>query len=276
MSSEPELLRKLAAHFLEALAEGGSRIAEMGAFRLHVWPTPHPFYRNVAVPVRPAADWPAALAELRQQVAEHGCAPRLEFFADLWPDLTPALDRAGFTTDMQATVMAAAAPAVRAAPHLPAPGEVRFLDAATPPSTLIALFVAAAEAFAEPGLQLGAAELARLRAGLACGAIQLAAVFRDGVPVSAASLIGQQGVGEIVAVWTAQAHRRQGLASRTCAMLTARFGAVDGHLVWLSAADPGSVALYSRLGFQACGTQIHASAAQAAVAEEEVAAAGRA
>ena len=44
------LLRRLAAQFAAAVAEG-SEIRETPGYRIHLWPTPDPFYRNVAIPV---------------------------------------------------------------------------------------------------------------------------------------------------------------------------------------------------------------------------------
>ena len=63
MSVTDSLLARLEAQLHEALAEG-SEINETSAFRLHVWRTPDPFYRNVAVPLLPQADWSRAIDDL--------------------------------------------------------------------------------------------------------------------------------------------------------------------------------------------------------------------
>lgn len=248
-------LRRLARQFLEALADG-SEVLETSAFRVHFWQTPDPFYRNVAVPVREVAQWRPAVGEMVRLFEARARTPRLEFFAELWPSLPPALEAAGFETDQEATVMIRGRmPPLGTASH-PAPV---LLGAATPASFLDALFSAAADAFGEPRLRLDAAELARLREGLARGATHVAVAIEDGRPVSSASLIGMGGTAELAGVWTARDRRRRGLATSVCSRLLHDFFARGGELAWLSAADDGGERLYRRLGFMACGTQLNCS-----------------
>ena len=58
------LLPRLAAQFAAAVADGSAGFDTAG-FRVHIWPTPDPFYRNVAIPVGPACIRPDAVAAMR-------------------------------------------------------------------------------------------------------------------------------------------------------------------------------------------------------------------
>lgn len=252
---DPALLERFAAQLLAAVAEG-SLIHETEAFRIHLWPTPDPFYRNVAVPVRPAADWPRAIAAMRRVFAAHGRTPRLEFFAELWPGLEAALEDQGFVPERRAAVMARG-PGTVAGGEAAGPRPVLLTGDASLP-LLATFFAGAFEAFAEPLAPATCeAEVARLAAGLRGGTIRAAAVLADGRPVSGASLIGVGPVAELAGVWTSPAWRRRGLAAAACASLLARLFAEGGELVWLSAVDAAAAALYRRLGFGTCGTQLN-------------------
>lgn len=246
------LLRRLETQLLAALAEG-SEIVETSAFRLHVWQTPDPFYRNVAVPVVAGADWRAAIEELRAVCARHDRRPRVEFFAELWLGLDRSLARAGFAVEARAPVLTTAAAPIAE----PEPGRmVQRLGPATPRPILQAWLETAAGTFHEPAAILAPGELERLQDGLATGSVRSAVVFEDGAPVSGASLSGRGPVAELLGVWTTPAHRRRGLASLVCRDLLAEFFATGGELVWLTASSAASRVLYERLGFERCGTHL--------------------
>ena len=59
LEREP-LLHRLAGQF--ATAADGSEVHEVPGFR--VWPTPDPFYRNVAIPTDRPRDWAPAIAAM--------------------------------------------------------------------------------------------------------------------------------------------------------------------------------------------------------------------
>jgi predicted GNAT family acetyltransferase len=103
---------------------------------------------------------------------------------------------------------------------------------------------------------LAPGELERLAQGLANGGVRSAVVFIEGVPVSGASLTGRGQVAELLGVWTAPGHRRQGLARAVCSDLLAEFFARDGEVAWLTAGSPASRTLYEQLGFVPCGTHL--------------------
>lgn len=261
MNGSPELLRRLEGQLHTALAEG-SEVHEVTAFRVHIWRTPDPFYRNVAVPVRPAVDWAAAIQALRRLFARHERRSRVEFFAELWPGLDRTLAAAGFLAESQAPVMALSGWRL---PPDEAAMTIELLNGSTPASLLRACLEGAAAAFHEPAAILAPGELERLQQGLERGSLRSAVVRAAGVPVAGASLAGCGPVAELLGVWTSAAHRRRGLARALCRRLLADFFASGGEIVWLTAGSEESLGLYSGLGFERCGTHLdYADQAEAA------------
>jgi ribosomal protein S18 acetylase RimI-like enzyme len=258
------LLARLAEQFADAVADG-SEIHVTEGFRVHLWHSADPFYRNVAIPVRQVADWQPAIAAMRALFEAHGRTPRLEFFAELWPGLATALEAAGFHAERRAVVMTRGPEGA-----LAAGGPARLLAADEPRSLLAAFLARAAEAFGEPAALLAAGEVERLAAGLARGAVMAAAALEDGRPVSGASLIRAGRVAELAGVWTSAAWRRRGLARRCCARLLERFFADGGEVAWLSAGDAASAGLYRSIGFSPLGTQLNYARLPAGHAEAEL------
>ena len=248
-----DLLRRLAAQFATAVADG-SVVRDVPGYRIHFWPTPDPFYRNVAIPTDSWCVRPAAVAGMLDLFAAQARRPRLEYFAELWPDLAAALEFAGLTVERKATVMVLRRSDLRAVP--PARG-VALLDAACAPSVLQAFLAGAAEAFEEEAAILAEGELERFARGLASRTIAATQTLVDRTPVAGASLIRADKVGELAGVWSVPAHRRRGHARASCYLLLDRFFADGGELAWLSAGDAGSAALYGGLGFRPCGTQLN-------------------
>jgi predicted GNAT family acetyltransferase len=246
------LLARLQRQVLRGFAQG-SEIREGEAFRVHIWPTADPFYRNRALPRRRPRAWPAAIAEMVQVFRAAERTPRLEFFEELWPDLPEALEHAGFACEMQAPVLAAEAPPDTAAPT----DGVTLLDAASPDALLRAYMRNAAAQFDMrdgPDADQEARQLAR---EIAAGRTMAAACIEDGEPVAGGCLVGLGAEAELAGVWTASGHRRRGHALAVCKALLDRFLAGGGELVWLSAGGQGSERLYRRLGFLPVGTQLN-------------------
>ncbi|MFL5335414.1 MAG: GNAT family N-acetyltransferase [Geminicoccaceae bacterium] len=249
------LLRRLAEQFAAAVAEG-SDTHEIEGFRVHLWASPDPFYRNVAIPTDAACLEASSVARMQDLFAAHARTPRLEFFAELWPGLAPVLESAGLTLDREAQVMVR-----RPGDELPAPlgGEAAvLLDAGQQRVRLQAFLAAAATAFAETG-PLNPGEVDRLAAGLARGTIAAAGSLQGREPVAGASLIRVGPVAELAGVWTLPDWRRRGLARACCRLLLERFFGDGGEIAWLSAGGPAGQALYGQLGFRPCGTQLNYS-----------------
>jgi ribosomal protein S18 acetylase RimI-like enzyme len=249
------LLRRLEAQLHEALAEG-TEVHELAGFRLHIWRTPDPFYRNVAVPVPAAVGWPEAIAELRAAFARADRRARVEFFGELWPGLAAALESAGFTVESRAPVMASSGRPPSPPPGI-SPARVHMLDGATPRPLLRACLEGAAAAFHESAAILAPGELERLHEGLAAGTLRSGVVLGEGgTPVAGASVAGRGPVAELLGVWVDPAHRRRGLAHGLCSALLADFFARGGEVAWLTAATAEGSALYRQLGFVPCGTHL--------------------
>ena len=87
----------------------GSEVHEVAGFRVHIWHNPDVFYRNRALAMRRPESWAAAIDEMGAVFARADRVPRIELFAELWPDLPTALERAGWVCEAKAPVMVLAA-----------------------------------------------------------------------------------------------------------------------------------------------------------------------
>ncbi len=258
-------LAAVEAQFLAAMATGATTV-ETPAFRVHLWPEPDPFYRNVAVPTHRVAKWAPAIAAMRQAFAAADRAPRLEFLEDLWPDLSPALIDAGFAAASRMPVMIATDRPPES-PADPASGRpVTHLDGATGREVLEAYLEVANAAFGQPlPPATRSREVALLESGLERGRCRIGVIFDEaGDVLAGAGLIGITSlplgggapvpVAELAGVWTAADHRRCGLARRVTAAVLDRFASAGG-VAWLAAEEERSAALYARLGFREIGHQ---------------------
>ncbi len=258
-------LGAIEAQFIGAVANG-AEIVETPAFRVHLRPSPDPFYRNVAVPTRRPRDWRPAIAAMRAVFEAGGRSPRLEFLDERWPDLAAALDAAGLVEAASCAVMV-----VAARPATPAEAPSGLLDAA--PAARLEAYLAAVQRAFDPAAnaRVRPGEVARLAAAIAEGRCRVAAVTDPaGGFVAGASLIGIEPPGsgavpaaELAGVWTAPAHRGQGLASRLSTTLVDSFLAEGGGWVWLAAEAVRSAAFYAKLGFRRIGRQRNYSASLA-------------
>ena len=136
-----QLLERLQRQVVRGFA-AGSEIHDGVAFRVHIWRNADVFYRNRALAMRRPVDWDAAIDEMVSVFAAADRVPRIELFAELWPDLAPALERAGWICEAAAPVLALSARHFKAAP---VPNEATLLQHGTPRS-LVRDFIHAAEA----------------------------------------------------------------------------------------------------------------------------------
>jgi predicted GNAT family acetyltransferase len=91
---------------------------------------------------------------------------------------------------------------------------------------------------------------------LRSGHSRVAVILLDGDPVAGACLIGDERAAELAGVWTAEGHRRRGLATAVCQALLDHFLAGGGRFAWLGAHGDAARALYVRLGFRRVGHQL--------------------
>ncbi len=242
------LLAGLHGWLLRHAAELAEPVTLQG-FRLHFHATPHPFYRNTAVPLADRADWTPALEHLCRYGRERGLRPRIECFAELFPRLERALERAAFRVELAPAMLAAARP------H-PREPEVRLPDRLTPP-TAQAFLDAMLTAFGSPPPRR--AEIQRLLRCHAAGRLCLAWRCRDGRIIAGAALGICGDTAELMGVFTAADCRGRGHARAVCGALASAFAAAGGRLLWLAARESASD-LYARLGFRRIGTRLEAFA----------------
>jgi ribosomal protein S18 acetylase RimI-like enzyme len=253
-----ELLSRLEDHV--RAAAGRTRAAvDVGPFRLFIARDTDLAYLNYAVPMDEPADWLPGIAALETAARDRGRVPRLEFFAERWPTLAPALDRAGFHCDLAAPVMTATALPVDI-PPLPPGFAVRHLDPADPDGIFDGYIKAGYDSYGMAPPEPDPARIADLRRDLSTGALCAGFVeAADGAVATVASILTADGIGELAGVGTRREWRRQGLAHALCRDLLRAFFADGGELAWLSAGDEGASRLYRRLGFAEIGRQLNYS-----------------
>ena len=243
------MLERLAVGMLAASAHG--RVVQaVGPFQAFFSASTEPFL-SLALPHETPDAWDAYIPALEAAFVGRDRVPRLEIFAELYPTLGPALERAGFTLDDTAPVMAQGA----FTPLLP---DVDYLPLHAEQGVLEPFLYAQSEAYGGLGDALG--WLPQLTAGLQVGHILGAALQQDGELVAGATILRGGNIGELAGVWTKASLRRRGLARRVCGPLLSAFF-VTGETAWLSAA-PGAEGLYRQLGFSEVGTQLNYSKMQ--------------
>ena len=208
------------------------------------------------------ADWTEAVADMVAVFTKHGKRPRLEFIADLHPNLAAALERAGLVCERRDPVMvlkmAELAPALELLPQT----HYRRLTAETE-TLLRGHLIQQSIAFGGTGQDedtLG--WLPNLRNGLAQGLLmgavleQATQLQQGGELLSGAVIQMGEGPGELAGVWTAPQWRNRGLAFALCQQLLAEYAALGHKTCWLSAAE-GAQRLYEKLGFIVVGRQFN-------------------
>lgn len=247
------LLRRLAGNARAAAARGRD-VVDSAPFELFLSRDSSDYLLSFAWPKAVVRDWAPALDDLRARFAAHGRLMRLEFFADLYPDLGAAAEAAGLHRNMAAAVMVATAPCAVGAGL----GETTHLIGAADADDLIPRMLAMqAEAF---GFKLSSdgetAWRRRFTEGVQEGSLLAAVTLQEGEPAAAAMLLLGGGTAELAGVATRPALRRRGLALQTCAALLRAYFAAGYDLAWLSA-GPEVEGLYRRLGFRSAGTQLN-------------------
>jgi ribosomal protein S18 acetylase RimI-like enzyme len=175
---------------------------------------------NYALPVDPLDErLPAAIGALRSRYRALHEPLRLEFNEETWPELPPALERAGLVLESRNPLMACEPDEFR--PITAGSVVVRFLEVdPRHPSTLRAV----GELYGEVG--------------------------------GRASLGTVEGVAELYGVVTDPPFRRRGVAATICSALVERLFRDGGSLVFLDAENAGAAALYARLGFRRVGARL--------------------
>jgi len=207
----------------------------------------------VPLPAEPT-HWAGAVAEMQAIFAQYDKRPRLEYIADLRPELGSALEQAGLVCESRVPVMVLAMDNL-ASPVQPPPAQYRRLKADNDP-LLKAYLMNQSVAYGGSGGPDALDWLSNLQRGLANGGLMGAVLERAGEIVSGAVIQIGGGIGELAGVWSAPQRRGQGLAFALCQRLLADYTAVGHPHCWLSAAE-GAQRLYEKLGFVYVGTQLN-------------------
>lgn len=198
---------------------------------------------------------PEALAQMTAVFAHYGKRPRLEFVADLHPDLGPTLEQAGFVCESRAPLMALTMAHLSPPPHQPPPGRYQRLADVDEPF-LRAYLTNQSNAYGGSSDENALDWLPNLQKGLADGRVLGAALVQGNEIVSGAVIQTGAGIGELAGVWSAPHRRGRGLAYALCQHLLAEYAAAGFADCWLSAAE-GAQRLYEKLGFTYVGVQLN-------------------
>ncbi len=214
---------------------------------------------SFAVPLSAApGDWSSAIADMQATFEQHHKRPRLEYIAELHPELAPALAQAGLVCESRAPVMVLNIAQLSLPPEPPPLAHYQALTAADEPF-LKTYLMNQSIAYGGSGGEESLGWLPNLRQGLTNGAVMGAVLLQAGEMVSGAVIqmgAGGQGIGELAGVWTAPTQRQRGLAYALCQQLLADYRAAGHQACWLSAAE-GAQRLYEKLGFVYVGTQLN-------------------
>lgn len=208
----------------------------------------------VPLPAEPI-HWAGAIAAMQAVFAQYGKRPRLEYIADLHPDLGLALEQAGLVCESRTPVMVLHT-ADLAPPPLQNPLAHYRPLMADDDSLLRAYLMNQSIAYGGFGGQNALEWLPNLQHSLANGGLMGAVLEQAGEVVSGATIQIGGGMGELAGVWSAPQWRGRGLAFALCQQLLVEYTAVGYTHCWLSAAE-GAQRLYEKLGFVYVGTQLN-------------------
>ncbi len=220
---------------------------QVGPFLIRLTPhTKHPML-NYAVPDDNAQPSNADVEALVKAFESRGLLPRLEYASGGAPALEEILQRHGFSTEARLTIMVCR------------PGEERLAE--VPPGFEVVLarsdedhadaIVVADQAYGEPA---GTPDRTRIegrrRQVQHGGAVALARHLESGAPAGSGLFpVPRAGVTELASVGTADAFRRQGVASVVTSHLLESAFEAGVELVWLTPEHTEGERIYSRVGF---------------------------
>jgi ribosomal protein S18 acetylase RimI-like enzyme len=200
-------------------------------------------------------DWTAAVNDMTAVFHQRAKRPRLEYIADLHPQLAPALERAGFVCESRVPAMSLEM--VRLAPPAPQLPQSRYQRLTAADESLLKQYLMSQSvAFGGAGGEEALGWLTNLRQGLANDRVMTAVLWQADEMASGAVIQIGAGIGELAGVWSAPQRRNFGLAYALCRQLLSDYAAAGYDFCWLSAAE-GAQRLYEKLGFTPVGTQVN-------------------
>ncbi len=244
------ILARIQSSLEEAL--GAIReLVDSGPFRLYLDRDSDFPWMNYGFPVSGGVD-AASIVGLVRDFQARGRLPRLEFFEDLWPEVSGLLDASGFECERRIPAMLCTESSFR-----PRENPELRIEVVSAESDLDTYYQVVHEAFEAPDPP-DPSVVESVRKGIAQGNMRCAAATLDGKMIAAGAIVGAGEVAELAGIGTLHAYRRQAAASSVSSALM-RQHFERGKLVWLSAGDDTSRAVYERLGFRVVGTQANYS-----------------
>ncbi len=248
-------LEQLASNALATACRHGQDCLAVGPFRAFLSPDPAD-QLSFAMPAEPVTDWPPAIARVASLFAENKRRLRVDYFNEIFPQLSMALETERFVPEASATVMLMSEGHVRAFDQ-PDGTRVDFLKPDDP--ALEAFLAVQAQAWDQPLDAPDAAWRGVLQAGLASGSIIAALSRVDGRPAAAGCLLRTGDIAELQGVGTVPELRHRGHGGYLSYRLVSAYFAGGDRLCWLSA-DSHTYRIYRALGFQPIGTRVRYAA----------------
>lgn len=254
-----ERLRRISQSVHQVAAQGREAIT-VGPFQALLEPFTDMIWLNYAVPIAPlgsAREVAEALAELRRVFAERQRTIRFEFIEALWPALPGALEEAGLQLQARQPLM------------LCTPGDFQPFNAPdvqvqrltdTENLEILTNYLSIQSEsfnFGETNEPPSTEMIEQLREHLQRGSWRCAMATVEGMPAGGGCTMPLERLCELAGVGTLPSMRRRGVAATLCSFLVQDHFDSGGDLVWLSAGDAVSQALYQKIGFSVVNTQLN-------------------
>lgn len=241
------LLRRLQDSLVEA-TRPSKQSTEAGGFLVMLTPEDPLLWINYAVPVSAPFDV-EAMVEIFLAADR---TPRLEFFVDLWPEVLPLLEAAGFECDKRMPIMVLERSEWKGLEH---EHDIRSVEASMFHEFNRVLGQAfGMEGSDEPNLSDPNDDPTYQR--IAEGTTLASLALVDGVVVGGGLGIGTREIREIAGIGTRSDFRKQGIASAVIADLLYRFFGLGGEVAWLTPGDDAAMSVYAKLGFRPIAEQV--------------------
>ena len=251
-------LRRISQSVNLVAAQGREAIT-VGPFQALLDPSTDMIWLNYAVPIAPlgsARELAEALAELRRVFADRQRTIRFEFIEALWPALPGALEEAGLQLQARQPLMLCT-PADFQPFNAPDVRVQRLSDTDRDILTEYLSIQSESFNFGEANEPPSTEMIEQLREHLQRGSWRCVMATVKGMPAGGGCTMPLERLCELAGVATLPAMRRRGVAATLCSFLVQDCFDCGGDLVWLSAGDAVSQALYQKIGFSVVNTQLN-------------------
>ena len=224
---------------------------ESSGFMILLTPSDPLVWLNYAVPTTDATT--DQVDEMISVFRQADRTPRLEFFADLWPQTIVSLENRGFVCEKRMPIMVLNRDEWQGLNHS---HDVRSVDASSYHefNGVLQQAFGMASGDSEPN-QIDPLDDPTFQR-IAAGATLASAAFINGEVVGGGLGVGTPEIREIAGIGTSSDYRRQGIASAVIAHLLDQFFQNGGEIAWLTPGDDSAQSVYSNLGFQSIAEQV--------------------